>query len=217
MSNPVSWVLEKARSLNDTIWHTSLSDLSKRKSFLIRQSRIILAASRGFLNDRVTLRASALTFYTLLSVIPIVAIAFAIAKGFGLDQNLEEIVTKEFKSQPEVLNWLLNASRNALQETRGGYMAGIGVIILFWSVMSLLDQIESSFNHIWQIRIPRPWYRKFTDYLTIMLIGPVLLILSSSITVFVGTKLSDFISRAANSRFLQACRELSCEIYTHTF
>ncbi len=197
MSNPVSWVLEKARSLNDTIWHTSLSDLSKRKSFLIRQSRIILAASRGFLNDRVTLRASALTFYTLLSVIPIVAIAFAIAKGFGLDLNLEEIVTKEFKSQPEVLNWLLNVSRNALQDTRGGYMAGIGVIILFWSVMSLLDQIESSFNYIWQIRIPRPWHRKFTNYLTIMLIGPVLLILSSSITVFVGTELSNFISRAA--------------------
>ncbi len=197
MANPVSWVLEKARSLNDIIWHTSLSDLSKRKSFLIKQSRIIVAAARGFLNDRVTLRASALTFYTLLSVIPIVAIAFAIAKGFGLDLNLEEIVTKEFKTQPEVLNWMLNVSRNALQETRGGYIAGIGVIILFWSVMSLLDQIESSFNHIWQIRIPRPWYRKFTDYLTIMLIGPVLLILSSSITVFVGTELSNFISRAA--------------------
>jgi membrane protein len=149
------------------------------------------------MNDKVQLRASSLTFYSLLSVIPIVAIGFAIAKGFGLDQDLEQIIIREFKTQPEVLSWLLSSSRSALEETKGGYIAGVGIIILFWSVMSLLDQIESSFNHIWQIRIPRSWYRKFTDYLTMMLIAPVLLILSSSITVIVGTKLSDFISQAA--------------------
>lgn len=197
MANPLSWIIDKAKYLNDAIWHTSLSDISKSKSFIIRQVRIFVLAARGFLNDKVQMRASSLTFYSLLSVIPIAAIAFAIAKGFGLDQNLEQIVTKEFKTQPEVLSWLLDVSRNALQETRGGYIAGVGVVILFWSVMSLLEQIESSFNHIWQIRISRPWHRKFTDYLTIMLIAPVLLILSSSITVLVGTKLSDFISQSS--------------------
>lgn len=196
MASPISWIIEKAKYLNTLIWHTSLSDISKSKSFIIKQLRIIFLAGRGFMQDKVQLRASALTFYSLLSVIPIAAIGFAIAKGFGLDQDLEQIVTKELKTQPEVLNWLLAASRSAIQETKGGYIAGIGVIILFWSVMSLLDQIESSFNHIWQIRISRPWYRKFTDYLTIMLIAPVLLILSSSITVFIGIKLSDFVSQA---------------------
>ena len=70
------------------------------------------------------------------------------------------------------------------------------MIILFWSVMSLLEHIESSFNHIWQIRSSRPWYRKFTDYLTIMLIAPVFIILSSSITVFISTELTDFICKA---------------------
>jgi membrane protein len=127
----------------------------------------------------------------------VAAIAFAIAKGFGLDQNLEALVVKELQTQPEVLNWLLNQTRTALQETKGGYIAGVGVIILFWSVMSLLDQIESSFNHIWQVASSRPWYRKFTDYLAIMLIAPVILILSSSITVFVSTELSDFIASAS--------------------
>ena len=69
-------------------------------------------------------------------------------------------------------------------------MAGVGVIILFWSVMSLLDHIESSFNHIWQVRSSRPWYRKFTDYLTIMLIAPVFIIISSGLTVFIITELN---------------------------
>jgi membrane protein len=196
MANPLPWILDKVKSLNHTLWHTSLSDLSKGRSFVIKQSRIIVLAIRGFLNNKVQLRAASLTLYSLLSIIPVVAIAFAIAKGFGLDQNLQQVITKEFKTQPEVLNWVLTEATNALQKTRGGYLAGVGVIILFWSVMSLLGQIESSFNHIWEIRGSRTWYRKFTDYLTIMLITPVFLILSSSITLFVSTQLTDYLSKA---------------------
>jgi len=197
MASPLSWVISKVKLLNDAIWHTSLSDISKGKSFLFRQLRIIVLAARGFLNDKVQLRAASLTLYSLLSIIPVAAIAFAIAKGFGLDQNLKDLLAKEFQTQPEVLNWVLNEASVALQETRGGYIAGIGVINLIWSVMSLLDQIESSFNHIWQISSGRPWYRKFTDYITIMLIAPVFLILSSSITVLVSTSLSDLIAKSS--------------------
>lgn len=196
MAKPLPWILERIRRINDAIWHTSLSDLSRTRSFLIKQMRIVVLSARGFMNNKVQLRAASLTLYSLLAIVPVAAIAFAIAKGFGLDQNLEQIVTKQFQTQPEVLNWLLTESRNALKETSGGYIAGVGMIILFWSVMSLLDQIENSFNHIWEIRTSRTWYRKFTDYLTIMLIAPIFLILSSSITVFIGTELTDFISKA---------------------
>lgn len=198
MVNPVSWAVDHVKKWNDAIWRSPISEISKRKTFLIRQIRILLLAARGFSTDKVQLRASALTFYSLLSIIPVTAIAFAIAKGFGLDQNLEALImnNKEFQAQQDVLKWLLNVARNAIQETSGGYIAGIGMIILFWSVMSLLNHIESSFNHIWQITISRPWYRKFTDYLTIMLIAPVILILSGSITVFVSTQLADFMTKA---------------------
>jgi membrane protein len=95
-----------------------------------------------------------------------------------------------------VLSWLLKNATSAIEETRGGYIAGIGMIVLFWSVMSLLHHIENSFNHIWQVRTSRPWYRKFTDYITIMLIAPVFIILSSSLKVFIGTELAEFMTRA---------------------
>jgi membrane protein len=196
MTNPVLWGLDKIKKINHAIWHVPLSALSRRRSILIKQLRIIILAARGFSNDKVQVRASALTFYSLLSVIPLIAIAFAIAKGFGLDQNLENDLVKNFQGHEEVLNWLLKNARNALDATKGGYIAGIGVVILFWSVMSLLDHIENSFNHIWEIRTSRPWYRKFTDYLTIMLIAPVLAILSSSVTVFINTKLHQFMDQA---------------------
>jgi membrane protein len=196
MANPVLWVLEKARRFNYIIWHTPLSEISKGKTFLFKQLKIILFAARGFANDKVQLRASALTFYSLLSIIPFAAIAFAIAKGFDLDQKLELLIKNNLNAHPEVLDWLLNSATNAIRETRGGYIAGVGMIILFWSVMSLLHHIENSFNHIWQVRASRPWYRKFTDYITIMLIAPVFIILSSSIKVFIGTDLASFMTRA---------------------
>ncbi len=203
MADPLSWVLQKIKQINEFIWHTSISDISRGKSFVIRQLRIIVLAARGFMNDRVQLRASSLTLYTMLSLIPFVAIAFGIAKGFALDQKLQELLVNEFKSQPEVLSWILNQANSAIQATSGGYIAGIGLIILIWSVMSLLDQIESSFNHIWQIDASRPWLRKFTDYIAIMIFAPVFLILSSSITVFVSTELSDFMARSSILEFFK--------------
>jgi membrane protein len=196
MVDPVKWILNKIKSIKNAIWHTPLSELSRRKSFLFKQLRIIVLAGRGFLDHNVQLRASALTFYSLISVIPILAIAFAIAKGFGLDQNLEQQLNKSLQSYPQVLDWLKNNARNAIDATNGIYIAGAGIIVLFWSVISLLNDIENSFNHIWQIRSSRPWYRKFTDYLTIMLISTVFIILSGSVTVFIITKLEVFMSTA---------------------
>ncbi len=196
MENPVKWILRRIKDVNDSIWHTPLSELSKQKSIIFKQLRILVLAARGFSNDKVQIRASALTFYSVLSIVPLAAIAFAISKGFGLEQNLTDQLTKSLSSQEEVLRWLLPIAKNALNATNGGYIAGVGIIVLFWSVMSLLNHIESSFNHIWQIRASRPWFRKFTDYLTIMLIAPVLIILSSSVTVFINTKFTDFMAKA---------------------
>ena len=196
MVNPVTWILDLIKRVNYAIWHTPLSEISKGKTFIFKQLRILLLAAKGFSNDKVALRASALTFYSLLSVIPIAAIVFAIAKGFGLDQTLQDQIVKKSQNEQEVLSWLLQNARTAIEKTSGGYIAGIGIIILFWSVMSLLNHIESSFNHIWQIRSSRPWLRKFTDYLTIMLIAPVFIILSSGITGFIITKLPDYMTNA---------------------
>src|ERR1035437_6652773 len=196
MVNPVTWTLDQLKKLNDTIWNTPLSEISKGRIFVLKQLRIFILAVRGFSNDKAQLRASALTFYSLLSVIPVAAIAFAISKGFGLDQKLQQLLIDKFQSEQEVLKWLLQNASNAIEKTSGGYIAGIGIIILFWSVMSLLNHIESSFNHIWQIRSARPWLRKFTDYLTIMLIAPVFIILSSGITGFIIKGLPEYMANA---------------------
>lgn len=196
MANPVHWGIDAIKRLNDAIWHTPLSEISKGRIFLFKQLKVLMLAARGFYNDKVQLRATALTFYSVLSIVPVIAIAFAIAKGFALDQNLELLITRKFHAQQEVLNWLITNATYAIKETKSGPIAGIGVIVLFWSVMSLLHRIENSFNHIWQVRSARPWSRKFTDYLSIMLIAPFFIILSSSVKVFIGTQLTEFMLKA---------------------
>ncbi|HEX2970591.1 MAG TPA: YihY/virulence factor BrkB family protein [Bacteroidales bacterium] len=196
MVNPVKWGIEKIKQINDLIWHSPNKGIPRWELYIYKQLRILILAGRGFTSDNVQLRASALTFYSLLSLVPIAAIAFAIAKGFGLDENLKQAIVENSQFQTEVTDWLVSNASNALEKTRGGYIAGIGIVVLFWSVVSLLENIENSFNHIWQVRIGRPWYRKFTDYLTFLLIAPIFIILSSSITVFITTELNEFMSKA---------------------
>ncbi|MCE5348003.1 MAG: YihY/virulence factor BrkB family protein [Bacteroidales bacterium] len=203
MANPVKWTMDLIKRINNALWGAPLSEISKWKNFLFKHLRILIIAARGFTKDKVQLQASALTFYTLLSIIPVAAIAFAIAKGFNLDQDLRQIITDKFTTYEDLLTPLLNKASSAIEATRGGYMAGVGMIVLLWSVMSLLEHIESSFNDIWQIRSSRAWYRKFTDYLTIMIVTPIFIILSSSITVFVGTQLTEFMSRAPILEFFK--------------
>jgi membrane protein len=171
------------------VWKTSLHGKSKRYSFLIRQIRIILVAIKGFMDNRVSLRASALTFYTLLSMVPIAAMGFGVAAGFGFDRKLEEFIVENFKGQEEVMNWIINMSYDVLEGVEGGLLAGIGLIILVWSVMQVLTNIENSFNAIWEIKRSRSFVRKLSDYLAIMLIAPLLIIMSSSLSVYISTSL----------------------------
>src|SRR5512133_145168 len=112
MSNPVTWSLDKIKRLNELIWHTPKKEISRWESFLFKQLRIIMLAARGFRTDKVQLRASAMTYYSLLSLVPIVAIAFAIAKGFGLDKSLEKAIVENSSFQTEVIDWLLSNARS---------------------------------------------------------------------------------------------------------
>ena len=101
---------------------------------------------------------------------------------------------ENLSGQQEVLDWIIKFANSFLDNTKGGIIAGIGVAVLFWSVMKVLGNIESSFNAIWQIRKGRDWFRKFSDYISMLIIAPILLVTSSSATVFFKTSLEQLIS-----------------------
>jgi membrane protein len=151
--------------------------------------RTLVIAIRGYGTRKGPLHASALTFYSLLSLVPLAAMAFGVAKGFGFEEVLERELLKQFAAQQEVVTQVIEFARNMLDNTRGGLIAGVGVVVLFWSVVKVLGRIEENFNNIWNVS-SRPLVRKFSDYLTVMIIGPVLLIMSSSATVFIASQVT---------------------------
>lgn len=188
--------IQKVRNfLTHEIWSIQLSDYPPPRRLLFHTLRILLLAYRGFVEDRVLLRASALTYFTLMSIVPILAMGFGIAKGFGIEKYLEKQLLENFQGQEEILSQVIDFSNNLLQNTGGGLIAGIGIVVLFYSVLKVFGHIEHSFNDIWQIKTPRPLTRKFADYLSMMLIAPVLLIASSGINVFIVTQLSSLSDR----------------------
>lgn len=177
-------MLKKLKSFfQEEIWSHDQTSKSRRRTFLIRQSRIYFLAFKGFFEDRASVRAAALTYFTMLSIVPIFAIAFAIARNFGFEDRLHEVIHRNMQGQEDMLKWLDEAVANLLVKTKGGVLAGIGGVILFWSVIQVLNNIEASFNDIWQIRKARSPMRKFSDYLAIMILGPIAIGLSGSMMV----------------------------------
>jgi membrane protein len=150
---------------------------------------------REFNRDKCTLHASALTFYTLLSIVPLLAMAFGIAKGFGLAELLEKTIRERIQGQQEVVNRLIEFSNNLLASARGGVVAGIGVAFLTWTIIKVLSSIESSFNDIWGVKTSRSLWRKFSDYLAFMMIAPIVFIMAGSMTVLVTSKIEAFVQK----------------------
>ncbi|MDQ1330245.1 MAG: rane protein [Thermodesulfobacteriota bacterium] len=183
--------------INEGIWRIRLRNLPPGRRLLTRYLRVFIVAAKQFSGDKCPLRASALTFYSLLSVVPVVAMAFAIAKGFDLQKHLETQIMEKFAGQEVMINQIIGFSRNMLDNTKGGLIAGVGVVVLIWAVINVLGQIEESFNDIWGIKKGRTLGRKFSDYLSIVLIGPLLLIMSSSVTVLIATNLTQITDKIA--------------------
>lgn len=148
--------------LDDGIWRIREEEVSHLQWKAYTCLKIIYLSINQFINDRIVVRASALTYSTLLSIIPILALLFAIARGFGFDTLIES----QFRSgvtgaQAElVISWI----NSYLEHAQSGIFIGVGLIMLLGTVLLLIDNIERSFNAIWQVKKPRSLFRQITDY-----------------------------------------------------
>ena len=158
--------------------------------------KVIVSAVKEFRRNRCDLQASSLTLFTLLSIVPIMAMAFGIAKGFGFKEFLERLILDLFAGQEQVIQNLLSFSNNLLERTKGGMMAVFGVILLFYALIKLIGHIENAFNKIWCVTDDRLLIRKLTDYVAISITAGILVILSSSANIFITTYLTRFLAHA---------------------
>lgn len=167
------------------MWRITGNEVSVNRHRLINLVKTIYLSVQRFLADDLQSKAAALTFSTLLAVVPALALVFAVAKGFGFQAIVQSQLFDYFPAQREALEQAMTFVDSYLSHTKDGIFVGVGIIFLIWSVVSLLNSVETTFNDIWQVSKQRSIYRKIVDYIAIMVLLPVLMIVAAGLSIFV--------------------------------
>jgi membrane protein len=159
--------------------------------YFIKQ--LSIALFREYQEGGLRLRAMSLVYISLLSLAPLLAVSFSILKGFGVHNQIEPLLLELLAPLGEQGKEIVNNVIFFVENIKVGVLGFVGFVMLFYTSISMLAQIEDCFNHIWRVGKPRSLYRRFTDYLSVILIGPVLLFSAIGITASMG-----------NSRFVKS-------------
>ncbi|HOH24778.1 MAG TPA: YihY/virulence factor BrkB family protein [Bacteroidales bacterium] len=166
------------------IWRISEHEVGGLRHRFYNIIRTIILAGKGFSNNELVTKASSLTFFSLFAIVPLLGLILGISKGFGFQRLIEEQLIRALPGHTEVLDFLFDLVESVLDVAGSGVIVGIGISFLILSVWAILNNIEISFNKIWQIPKSRSFFRKIADYMAILFVIPVLLILSSGASIF---------------------------------
>ena len=142
---------------------------------------------RFFTEKRVMAEAAALTYSSLLAMVPILAVVFAIARGFGYNKYIEKWFLNSLSSQPEAANVIVGFVNSYLVHIQGGVFLGVGLIFMLYTVVMLVNNIEETFNQIWQVNNARPIMRSLANYLAMFLLFPIIIIVSMGLSIVMTT------------------------------
>ena len=169
------------------IWQITRGDVSPLRYLMVNVMKKTLLAVRFFTAKRVLTKASALTYSTLLAIVPILAVVFAIARGFGYSKYIEVWFRDALSSQPQTADIIIGFVNSYLVHTKSGIFLGIGLLFMLYTVLMLVSNIEEAFNEVWQVKKSRSVFRTFTDYLAMFFVFPILIVISSGISIFLAT------------------------------
>ena len=187
------------------IWRITEDEVTRTTFSVYNIIKSVYLCINRFSHDRLPNKAAALTYNTLLAIVPILAIVFAIARGFGFDNIIREQIITAFGGQSEAVESILEFVNSYLSETKSGVFIGVGLILLLWTVLNLINSMEITFNRIWQVKKPRSMYRKITDYSSMLLLIPLVLVVSGGLSIYMSTALrhvEDYALLAPLSKFM---------------
>jgi membrane protein len=143
--------------------------------------RIIKYSAKRYAGDQLSQQAVVLAYYTLFAIVPMVALLFGIGKGFGLENMVRNAVYDRFQAQHEMLDYVWDIAEKTLNEASGGVVAGVGIAVLLWTVIWLITNIERAFNVVWGLAARRNTLRKFSSYLSLVLLAPLLMVMVNTL------------------------------------
>ena len=173
---------QKPGKFIEAVWRVPAETLPPAKRLGVRLVRFAWCFVRGFMRNQCTQQASALTYITLMSLVPVLAVGFSVAKGLGAHEKIKAALHDQMSALPESASTAINKLFEAVDRVNFATLGTIGLALLFWTVVSTMTQVEGSFNRIWCVATPRTWVRRFQAYLSIFLVVPVFMLVSTSVT-----------------------------------
>ena len=152
--------------------------------------KTLVQTIKYFTAKRVMAKASALTYSTLLAIVPILAVVFAIARGFGYNKYIEVWFRDVLASQPQAAEIIIGWVNSYLIHTKSGLFLGIGLMFMLYTVLMLVNNIEETFNEIWQVNSSRSLYRSFTNYMAAFFLIPIFIIVTTGFSMVLTTIVS---------------------------
>lgn len=172
--------------LKTGVWQRQDNEFATKKSFWItRQLRVIIYTLKGISRHESFIRSAALTFYTVMSLVPIAALAFGIIKGLGLDEHLNEYLSDNYSQYNGPVGILINFAGGVLDRTRGGVVAFTGLVILIWAAVRVFVNVESAFNTIWEVKRKRSFAHKASAYASVIFVIPILWVGISAMVIYI--------------------------------
>ena len=188
------------------IWRVQRDEVSAVRFFFYKLLKMLLLTVEWFLDKKMFVAAASLTYSTLLAIVPIIAVVFAIARGFGYNIYIEQWFRDTLSSQPQAAETIISFVNSYLIHTKSGVFLGVGLLFMLWTVIMLIDNIEQVFNDIWQVNKPRSIYRTITDYTSMFFLAPIGIVVTSGLTIavtsFAGNNLSETYVLGPLLRFL---------------
>lgn len=185
------------------VWVKRETDFSSRKGWwLVRQLRLILYTGRGVQNHNTFLRSSSLAFYTIMSLVPMLALAFGVIKGFGLEKTLENYLFERFAGSEYMIGTAFDFINSVLERTSGGIVAVTGLAVLVWAAVSVFGNVEGAFNAIWEVQSSRSITRRASTYTAVIFLMPLLIVMLTIIFSYVRSLIGNYASIPYNVLYI---------------
>lgn len=181
----LGWLTNMSKDLRRAVWETDTSNLPAHKVIHIRTLRVISTAVHEFTDGQLTLRAMSLVYTTLLSMVPLLAVSFSVLKAFGVHNKLQEVLLNALAPLGEKGVELTARIIGFVDNVKVGVLGSVGLLLLFVTVVMLIQKIELSFNYIWRVAQSRNPIDRFSHYLSMVLIGPVLIFSALGLTAVI--------------------------------
>lgn len=188
----ISAKIDRLKSRLSALWRYGTVGIwsESTNSLKVKIIKTVNLSVRSFLNSDIQSQACAMTYRTVLAIVPALAMLFALGRGFGLQSVIEGEIYAIFHAQREAISRMLAFVDSYLNQAGEGVFVGIGILFLLWTLISLVSSVEDSFNAIWGVKNGRSFWRKVTDYTAMLLILPVLMICAGGLSMLISSTIN---------------------------